>query len=272
MNPSIVVGVDGSADSGVALDWAATEAALLGAGLVVVHGLFMPVAAVPFGPAAVLPPSEELRRVALSVLEAARTRVARVQPAVDVDTFLVLRRPVDALLDLAGDAALIVVGTRGLGGLGGLVLGSVSSRVAVRAACPTVVVPPVAAPDDGSIVVGVDGSGSSDAALRFALAEAERRSAKLVAVYADPAAGSLEAGSLVPAALERARAAMLTDPDVSIRIDLGRPADVLLDAGRDAALIVVGSRGRGQVRSLVLGSTSRTVLHRSARPVAVVHG
>ncbi|MBB5789534.1 universal stress protein [Jiangella mangrovi] len=269
MSSTIVVGVDGSPDSGIALDWAAKEAALRGVGLTVVYGLLMPVAAVPFGPAATLPPSEELRELATGVLDAARDRVARAEPAVDVDTFLILRGAVEAILDVANEAELIVVGTRGLGGVSGLVLGSVSSRVAARASCPTVVVPSVVSPDDGSIVVGVDGSRAGDAALRFALAEAGRRSAKVVAVYAHHDQSDLE--SLVPAALERARAAILTDPDVSIRIDPGRPSDVLVEAGRDAALIVVGSRGRGQVRSLLLGSTSSAVLQRSSRPVAVVH-
>lgn len=268
MTTSIVVGVDGSPDSGIALDWAAKEAALRGAGITVVYGLLMPVAAVPFGPAAALPPSEQLHALATGVLDAARARVAAAEPSVDVDTFLILRGAVDAILDMAGGAAMIVVGTRGLGGVGGLLLGSVSSRVAARAHCPTVVVPPVVAPGDGSIVVGVDGSSSGDAALRFALAEAGRRSAKVVAVHAHHDQADLE--TLVPAALERARAANLTDPDVSIRLGPGRPADVLLEEGQDAAMIVVGSRGRGQVRSLLLGSTSSAVLQRSTRPVAVV--
>lgn len=269
MSSSIVVGVDGSADSGIALDWAASEAALRGAGVVVVHGLLMPVAAVPFGPAATLPPSEQLRGAATRVLEAARSRVAQAAPSVGVDTFLILRGGVEALLEVAGDAALIVVGTRGLGGVGGLLLGSVSSRVAARSVCPTVVVPPVAGPDDGFIVVGVDGSGAGDAALRFALTEAERRSAKVVAVHAHH--DQAEVDALVPAALERARAAVLSDPDVSVRIAPGRPSDALLEAGQDATMIVVGSRGRGKVRSLLLGSTSQAVLQRSPRPVAVVH-
>lgn len=289
MRTSIVVGVDGSPDSGVALTWAATEAHRRGVVLYAVYGLWMPMAAVPFGGTAVIPPSDEFRAYATQVLDKARQRVKDEWPDVEMDTFLVLRPPAEALLDIGRDAALIVVGTRGLSGLGALVLGSVSGRVAARSTCPTVVVPPQSGPGGGTIVVGVDGSAASDAALRFALAEADRLSAPVVAINAfrttsipvpimDPdgveKATALErqhAEGVVAEAVARARATTSSRANVTIRAVAGYPSDVILDAGRDATLIVVGSRGRGEVRSMLLGSTSHGVLHHATRPVAVVH-
>lgn len=278
LSKAIVVGVDGSADSGIALDWAVAEARLRGAPLHAVFGLWMPVAAAPFGGAAVLPPSDELRGYATEVLDAARQRATDAAGDLDVDTSLILRPPSQALLDVSKDAGLVVAGTRGLGTLGALVLGSVSTRIAAHATCPAVVVPPHEGEGDGSIVAGVDGSVQGDAALRFALTEAGLRSARVVAVGAFRMRGHTtsperqEAEDLVTAAVERARAATGSDAGVSVVVEPGDPAGVIVETAAGASLIVVGSRGRGEVRSMLLGSTSRGVLHQAARPVVVVHG
>ncbi|WP_199701972.1 universal stress protein [Jiangella rhizosphaerae] len=278
MSNVIVVGVDGSPDSGAALDWAAAEARLRGAALHVVYGLWMPMAAVPFGGAAVLPPSDELRAYATEILDTALQRAKETAPGLDVDTLLILRPPAEALLEAAKDADLVVTGTRGLGTIGSIVLGSVSGRLATHAPCPAVVVPPEGRHGDGSIVVGVDGSAPADAALRFALTEAGRRSARVVVVGAyrmrgnTPAPELQETEALVDAALERARAATGATADVTTVVEPGDPADLIVQAAADASLVVVGSRGRGGVRGILLGSTSRAVLHQAAGPVAVVHG
>lgn len=281
MSKTIVVGVDGSPDSGVALDWAAEEARLRGAPLQAVFGLWMPIAAVPFGGAAVLPPSDELRSFATEVLDAARQRAKETAPGIDVDTSLVLRPPAEALLDVSKDAGLVVAGTRGLGTIGSLVLGSVSGRVAAHATCPVVVVPPHEGAGDGSIVVGVDGSAHGEAALRFALTEAGLRSARVVVVGAFRMHGHTtaperqETEDLLNAALDRARAATGAPgaaAEATTLAEPGFPTDVIVEAAVDASLVVVGSRGRGDVRSMLLGSTSRGVLHQAGRPVAVVHG
>ncbi|WP_158564297.1 universal stress protein [Jiangella anatolica] len=279
MSKPIVVGVDGSTDSGVALDWAAAEARLRGAPLHAVHGLWMPMAAVPFGGAAVLPPSDELRAYATDVLDATRRRVKDVAPGVEAETFLVLRPPAEALLEVGKDAALIVAGTRGLTGLGALVLGSVSARIAAHAPVPAVVVPPEGTDDGnraGEIVVGVDGSEHADAALRFALTEAALRQARVLAVGAYHLRGRTtsperqETEAVLAAALERARAATGATVPTTVRVEAGHAAEVIVEASATASLIVVGTRGRGEVRSMLLGSTSRGVLHQATRPVVVV--
>ncbi|MBB5788828.1 universal stress protein [Jiangella mangrovi] len=285
----IVVGVDGSPDSGVALDWATAEARGRKADLAIVYGLWMPMTAIAFGDASVLPLAEDVHGYGQLVLDAARERVTEQAPDLNVTTSLLMRRPDDALLQVADDGAeLIVVGSRGLGGVGSLALGSVSTRVAARASCPVVVVPPGSRHLDGAIVVGVDGSEHSDAALRFALARGRDEQTEVVAVSAyrapflplqdvDPETMSVVGAEERRLALEalhqavdRARQAIGGPVDVSVRLEEGHPADVLLDLGRDAALLVVGSRGRGPVRSLLLGSISQAVLHQAAGPVAVV--
>lgn len=286
---AIVVGVDGSPDSGVALDWAAAEAHHRGVALYAVHGLWMPITAVPYGTTAILPPPDDLRAYAAQVLDKARQRVKDAWPAVDVDTFLIQRPPAEAVLEAGRDTALTVVGTRGLSALGALVLGSVSARVAARSKTPVVVVPPHRGTGDGTIVVGVDGSAHSDAALRFALEEADLRSAPVVAVTVfraeavamptvDPdglaRAAPVErqyAEGLASEAVARARATTRSRAAVTVRAEAGNAAEIITGLGKDASLVVVGSRGRGEVRSMLLGSTSHRVLHHADGPVAVVH-
>lgn len=287
-NDTIVVGVDGSFDSGAALDWAVADARRRGAGIRVVHAVWVPTPAVVFGDTSMLAPPDVLLDYGKEVLETARERVRLQDPAVYVETTLLVRRADEALLESAGDAVLIVVGRRGASGLGALALGSVSGRVAASAPCPTVVVPPNAAPGDGPVVVGVDGSEHSEAALRFALTEAALRQTAVIAVgaYRIPSipmplvdARTISriadeehrlAEERVHLAVDRVRPAS-DDVDVTVRVESGDPAGVLLDVGRDAALVVVGSRGLGRVRGLLLGSVSQAVLHQSTRPVAVVH-
>ncbi|RPF20516.1 universal stress protein [Myceligenerans xiligouense] len=296
-NGHIVVGVDGSSDSTVALDWAAGEARIREARLLVLYGLHVSVAVGPLGEATVLPAMDDLRRTAEDVLADARRRVAERTPDVQVETRLAVLPPAEALLQAArDDAGLVVVGTRGLGTAAALALGSVSSQVAPHAACPTVVVPSPEdmPPDDGSVVVGVDGSDHGEAALRFALREAARRSTGLVAVHAyrataptlpffDPghtdvaaeadhrhAQAVSRAESAVRQLVAHAAGAAGAEPDVTIRVEEGSAGDVLVDLSQDAALTVVGTRGRGELRAALLGSVSRHVLSHARRPVAVV--
>jgi nucleotide-binding universal stress UspA family protein len=145
----------------------------------------------------------------------------------------------------------------------------------------------------GIIVVGVDGSDASRAALAWALAEARLRGSAVRAVHAwqIPAMGSGEApwamippGSYVDVAADdiekAAHEALDREIDdanavgvtVERYVEEGPPADVIVEASKDAELIVVGTRGRGAIATLVLGSTSQHVIHHAERPVVVVPG
>lgn len=145
----------------------------------------------------------------------------------------------------------------------------------------------------GIIVVGLDGSDASRAALAWTLAEARLRGSTVRAVHAwqIPAMGSGEApwamippGSYVDVAADDIEKAAHEALDREIEdanavgvtveryVEEGSAADVIVEASRDAELIVVGTRGRGAVATLVLGSTSQHVIHNAQRPVVVVPG
>ena len=137
----------------------------------------------------------------------------------------------------------------------------------------------------GTVVVGVDGSGPSDAALTWAIDEARSRHADLAIVHAwsypytadvagmaasvaeDPALLA-SAQSVLDDAAARAAGACL--PSVTTSLVHGTPARVLLQAARDADLLVVGTRGRGGFAGLLLGSVSEQCVHHAPCPVVVV--
>jgi nucleotide-binding universal stress UspA family protein len=282
----IVVGVDGSSPSLCALDWAAREASVRQCPLRIVHALVWPG---PTGGPTVDPRHSGLRHAAERVLSAAADRARKAGPGLEITTALPAGVPAAALIDASHDAALLVVGHRGLGGFTGLLAGSVGIQAAARAACPVVVVrdggldlPGPA----GQVVVGVDGSDLSSRAIDFAFRHAARHGLGVVAVhaYALPAVvaptDAWLAGNDV-AGWRGDHVRLLTDalvgyrdqyPDVPVRqrVVHGRPAEVLVAESARAAMTVVGSRGRGGLAGLLLGSTSQRVLHHATGPVAVV--
>jgi nucleotide-binding universal stress UspA family protein len=286
----IVVGIDGSRDSEAALFWAAREARLREDRLVILYAVHTPVTAVPFGGAPVLPPTAELKAYGENLLEVAAAMVADDDAPLDVITDLVVQPPVAALLEAARTADLIVVGSRGLGTVGAAFLGSISTRVASRATCPTVVIHPDAGEyrTTGPIVVGIDGP-QSDAAFRFAVGEAQRRGSTVEAVHAYwlpvvamPIEGTNITGSAenyarrtaedhIEEFMNRNRHAVPDQVKVTTQVVLNDPAEALAQLSDTAALVVVGSRGRGAFRGMLLGSVSQRVLHRANGPVAVVH-
>ncbi len=212
------------------------------------------------------------------------SRARAVAPSVRVTTTLLAGEPVMRLLSRAAGARLLVVGNRGLGGFGSLLLGSVGLRVAAHAPCPVVVVRG-SGTGGGPVVVGVDGSAESDRAVTEAFREAAARSTSVLAVHAwflplrigDPMGGGYpelvgeaeRAGRLlVDKALTMTRE---RHPDVPVEVRLldGSPAGALVEASHDAALVVVGSRGAGALRGLLLGSVAQALLHHAACPVLV---
>ncbi|MDD6792104.1 MAG: universal stress protein, partial [Thermobifida fusca] len=288
---TVVVGVDGSEGSLHALDWAIDAAAGRGATLRLVYAMGLPLVTVPLGGPIRTAPSPEVSQAAKALLEEALRRVQEAAPSLRAVTEVSRAEAHHALLKSAQDAELLVVGSRGYSGVASLFLGSVAQRVASHATCPVVVVPPTsqeAAARRGRVVVGVDGSEHAAAALRFALVEAERLRAELVAVYAWQAPDApvdpftvLQADVAVDREQQvaRAREWLLRTVDeartpltqrVPVRVETPEkhPAAALLDEGADADLIVVGSRGRGGFTGLLLGSVSQQVLNHAVVPVA----
>ncbi len=284
----VLVGVDGSPSALDAVRWAAREADRRGAGLRLVTAFgWMPVSSED-DPVQLVPPArDELRRAAEQHLAEAAAAAADVAPDVPVATAVLTGYPTVVLVAEAATAQLVVVGDRGLGGFEGLLVGSVAPALAGHAACPVVVVRglgPATPPEGGApVVVGFDGSPTSEAALEFAVGEATALRAPLVAVHAwaDIAVGGgrgrlLHTDSVADEAqarLDRALAPWRTKhPELVIEavVVRDRPAHALVSRAATAQLVVVGSRGRGALGGLLLGSVSQAVIHHAHCPVAVV--
>jgi nucleotide-binding universal stress UspA family protein len=140
----IVVGIDGSPSSHGALRWAVEEARARGAAIRAVHAwTFVPLTVPPFGITGAPYPSaddvERLRDAAQKLIDSAVDEVVG-EDGVEIERVLAEDPAADALITQAGDADLLVVGSRGLGGFTGLLLGSVSHQVVSHAPCPVVVV------------------------------------------------------------------------------------------------------------------------------------
>jgi len=215
--------------------------------------------------------------------------VRAAHPGLDVTADVVMGSPTTALIQASDDAVLTVVGSRGLGGFRGLLLGSVGVNVASNAHGPVVVLRKDAPADAKTIVVGVDGSDLSDQAVDFAFDMASRHGWTLRAIHAweVPSYDVLAAPmGLPPSSIDdfgevaaRVLAEALAEhreryPDVpvEVRVVRGTPARSILDNAKDAAMIAVGSRGRGEFMGAMLGSVGQGVLFKAKVPVAVIGG
>ncbi|MEU4570665.1 universal stress protein [Micromonospora sp. NPDC023956] len=285
MNRAVVVGVDGSPASLVAAEHAARAAALRHRPLHLVHGYLHPLGyGVPINPYDVgLPePSEE----ADAMLDRVATDLRGRWPELTVETRQVAGGPGATLVEESRRAELVVVGSRGLGGFAGLLLGSVSSQVAGHAHCPVLVVRPAdrEVTVAGPVLVGVDGSELGELAVGQAVEEAARRDVPLVLAHVvapdtqpvtrDAAAGGEPADRLVA---ETAATVRQRHPELAVTervVRAAEPASALVEASADAALVVVGSRGRGGFTGLLLGSVSQALVQHARCPVLVArpHG
>lgn len=279
----VVVGVDGSASAVAASQWAAGEARRRGTSLRLVHACVYPP----------LVPDDDLYLV--QVRDQGRRWLAEAAavaaPDVEVRADLLVGSPSATLVEASGAAELIVLGSRGLGGFRSLLVGSVAVTLAAHGRCPVVVVrgraDGTAPPEDGPVVLGMDGSPPSDRAADFAVDAALARGAELVAVHVwnDRAlAGPWSPLPLLPDLAEvetdlrrsldeRMAPVEAKHPGLAVRrvVVRGHPAMSLAEFSAGAALVVVGSRGRGAVTGLGgLGSTSQALLHHAECPVAVV--
>ena len=280
----VVVGTDGSAHAELAVRWAAQYAALHNTPLLIVTAMSVPVA---YGMGAALPQEffDALRSDGESLVAAAAHIAATAAPDAKVQTNVVLGASGASLLSQAETASTLVVGARGHGSVASAFLGSVSSLVVRHAHCPVVVVGgDEPAPVDGRVIVGVDDSENSVPAVAAAFREASARGAPLVAVHAwsdVPVAAfpviqvrdRYDEAKIAAEVLTKHLAGFKSEyPDVEVeQVVVMDQADVALTKKSDgAALVVVGSRGRGGVAGLLLGSTSRKVLRSAACPVMVI--
>ena len=271
----IVVGVDGSTGASQALEWAVDEAALDGARLTAVMAWSRPVIYGAYAEVAV-PFDENIREAAAASLHNA---VAKVADGADIDQRIAEGPAAAVLAQAAQDADLLVVGSRGSGGFASLLLGSVALACAHHSSVPVAVVRGQRT-EHKRVIVGFDGSENAAAALRWAHAEAQRRQSALRVVsawtyLAQPGSGDFnprftqtDADGAAWQAAKRVLGDTTVDFDVVAPNDLAAPA--LLSACGEGDLVVVGSRGLGGFRSLLLGSVSHQVLTHAPIPVVVV--
>jgi nucleotide-binding universal stress UspA family protein len=218
----------------------------------------------------------------LSQLERARVagdleEAADALAGIAYTTVLAEGPPVSVLQALAAEhqAYLLVTGTAAHGALDRILIGSVSSELAHSAGCPVVVVPDDAAlAGTGPVVAAYDGSPDSLRAARHGAALAVRLGRELVLVHvAAPDADDARADAQLSRELNDALAVIRPAPlNASIAIANGDPAERLSELAheRGAALLVLGTRGRGAVTSALLGSVSAAVVRRGGQPTVLV--
>ncbi|MDT7724921.1 MAG: hypothetical protein QOI21_1497 [Actinomycetota bacterium] len=287
VNPTILVGVDGSAGSDQAVRWAAALAVQRDFALHVVHAL--EVAKLYFYVGEIAGKGALEKAVAEDGEQIVRDAVAvarSVDENVTVTTEISTQPPVPVLIGLSRDARMLVLGHTGRGGFAGMLVGSTASAVASHAHCPVAVIGGSSMPATGPVVVGLDGSPTSELAIAAAFDEASFRAVPLIAVHAwsDVTYDDINGTARFPFAwksLEDDELRLLAQrlagwqekyPEVEVRRELvrDRPRRALLDWSEQAQLVVVGSRGRGGFRGMLLGSTSQALVRHARCPVLVV--
>ncbi len=287
----ILVAIDGSESALRAAHWAAAEAARRGRGLTIVHAYDWPLPN--YRPAVVDPAvlHDSIVSTANATLAAAVSAVTEAAPTLPVTAELVSGSVVTALLDLTRRAELLVLGSRGLGGFTGLLIGSVAVELVAHGHCPVVVVRGDRPAPGAPVVVGVDGSPVSELAVAHAFDQAAARGCDLVAVHTwvDTAVlfglGGGYGQAVDWTSLADEAEALLTAslagwhekyPGVTVRrvVERDQPTKALLAAAGGAQLVVVGSRGRGGFTGLTLGSVSQALIQHCPCPVMVArpHG
>jgi len=288
---AILVGVDGSAAALSAVRWAARDAALRSVPLTLVHVVSAPVP----GWSQVPAPTgfrqrqderaHELIKSAIEVAEQSTSDLGLVQ----INSKVFHSATIPTLVNLSKEVEMVVVGYRGHGGL--LVrsfLGSVSSGLVYHAHCPVAVIhgeePLAADVARAPVLLGIDGSPASESATAIAFGEASRRGVGLMALHAWTDLRVSDFKELFPNAnwdaelsheeemlAERLAGWQERYPDVGIhrKIEIGEPAGGLIEASKEAQLIVVGSHGRGGLAGKLLGSVGAAVVNRARIPVIV---
>jgi nucleotide-binding universal stress UspA family protein len=290
---AVVVAVDGSAADDPVVDWAADEAARTGAPLRLVTVVDPQVQLTPYETLVAGSPSlaEHLDEGAHRILRRALDRArARRDDVDDIATTVPWGPPAAVLVRLSEGASRLVVGAPSRGRLERILLGSVALPVVAHAHCPVAVVPSdtvVAAPR--RVLVAVDGSDTSSRAVDLAFTIADASSARVTCVLGwnlevhegvvvtEPSSHRWEAVEQRYAVLghQVVDPVAARHPDVGIDVVVrhGSPARIIVEAAADldVDLVVVGSRGQGGFRGLLLGSVSRRVVEHAGRVVLVVH-
>jgi nucleotide-binding universal stress UspA family protein len=273
---AIVVGYDGSAQAAQAVRWAAEQAAQRNRTLHLVHCSLWPLLTHDLGPVPGVADSG-LERSAQVTLEEGLAHAKQAAPGVEVRTSLLYGWPSVHLPKISAGEEMLVVGSRGLGGFTGLLVGSVSLEMAATAACPVAVIRSDEHPD-GPVVVAIDTSGSP-AALEDACTAAAVTGANLFIVHVqhapsgyrllrDPVDIHPAAEALLDSAVSTARDLTPgTTVESRLLTDTSIPRGIL-NASQGARLTVVGTKGHGLIKGTI-GSTAHAVLHHAKGPMLI---
>jgi len=277
MVEKVIVAVDGGPASRAAVEWV-LERALTGP-LLLELTTVVELGWAPAGGA-----EDDFHLVYERAISEAGRRVHEAAPSIKKTSVVRRGIPVDELVRASATGDLLAIGTNKTGFMAGAVYGTLPLRLAAHSRCPLFVIPANWTARDGPIVAGMEDNTSSDVALDFAAREASRLGETLVIVHAwtIPATLGLDDGAMIPfdalreaheEILARAAERIRTEhPDLSVSVVLeqGPAAQALVDASREASLLVVGTHGRGAIAGLILGSVSHDVLMNLPCPVAVV--
>jgi nucleotide-binding universal stress UspA family protein len=276
----VLVAIDGSESSDRALAWAVAEAGGRGVPLTIVHCYYWPSTGLGAMDAVGFL-MEGLEEDSREILAAAAKQAAELAPTTEIRTASRLSPPVPTIVEMSRGYELVVLGSRGLGGFKGMLLGSVSTGVVSSAQCPVAIVRGTEDIDPSApVVVGVDSSPSGEAALDEAFAAARRRGCSVVAVHAwqpptrHVSAEQEETWQQSIASELEAKVAEVSArfPGVPVEVvtHRDRPTAALLARAQSAQLLVVGTRGRSELKGVLLGSTSRAMVQHAPCPVLVV--
>lgn len=287
----VLIALDGSPRSARTLAWGLDEAERRGASVVLARAYQDPVEYAwgwypMMGDPGIL---GEAKEYLADVEDVTRRRY----PHLQVSTELLHGAAVPELRDASAEAQLLVVGAGTSDGRPHI--GSVATHLAAHGRCPVAVVRPeppleheaIVPPEGRPVVVGVDGSRASLEAAQAAAAAAAARGVGLEVLHARPTVAAPFGTAVEPslaasdpadpahrAAREVADTLGAAHPELTVRTTLvdDDPAHALIDAGRHALLVVVGSRGLGSFRGMLLGAVSSHVARSAPCTVLVLHG
>lgn len=279
MAEKYLIGIDGSDHSIAALKWGLARAMRRGAAVGLIY-----VADDSFLSESVAFLSEAQRaseQMLAQQIEYARTELGFTG---ELTGEALVGHPITEIEEASKRADLLVLGAHTGGKYAGSVFGTRAVKIAAVAHCPVAVIPAEFVTTDEGIVVGVDGSEASERAIAWAAEEASSRSVPLIATYAwmpplTPGLEYLWSEELVTAQQAAAEEAIAIAtaglaqryPDIEVRREIVQapPVTALLQTAEKAEMIVVGSRGRGGLTRLLLGSVSHGVLHALPCPTIV---
>ncbi|GAA3791428.1 universal stress protein [Streptomyces phyllanthi] len=295
MPRTVTVGLDGSPESLAAAQWAAREAERRGLPLHLVHAWDWQPYTRP------VPPTAAQRHWGGRVLREATEQLHDRHPHLEITSEQVPQPPVTALLAASAEADPLVIGSRGLGGVVGFLVGSVGLALTAQMSRPIVLVRSDARAEDEhqpdadchpstatpfrDVVLGLDHEHPDDAVIAFAFEAAAQRAARLRVVHGwslppyvayDPAADpglndelARQDRNAVDAVLAPWRE-KFPGVEVDEQTAIGNAGAHLADAAADASLVVVGRRIRRTPLGAHIGPVTHAVLHHATAPVAVV--